>query len=251
MYHLPPKSSGISAGVVPPGAGDGTPEQVARALAAAKQKLAEQGKDFQETGSSARRYARVSRRIKAVKKIPVSLRLPPLPKLKMTTSEWTGTDTLKSWAGCGEDGTSKGKVEIEIHRAPGDNDDVNPVPPPKEMVAAYAHLKSHEEEVTRIVLDAFRTYVNETLIKEYELDLEPAADNAAVKRMVEIQSVHPQVVAKDGMAYLGLFFQCTWDEEHAAGVLLHGPRVVVVGDHEAAHDEFAALKDGGERIAGW
>jgi hypothetical protein len=53
------------------------------------------------------------------------------------------------------------------------------------------------------------------------------------------------------MSYLGLFFQCTWDEEHAAGVLLHGSRVIEVGDNEAAGNEFKALDDGGKELPRW
>ena len=53
------------------------------------------------------------------------------------------------------------------------------------------------------------------------------------------------------MAYLGLAFHCTWDEEHGAGVLLHGSRVVNVGETDTAGDTFAALSDGGKEIAAW
>jgi hypothetical protein len=202
------------------------------------------------SGSTARVMAKAKRRAAALDKKPVVVHLPPLPKLTLTLNEWVGGDVLKTWAGFGEGRGSKGKVTVNIPRAPYDEDDANPVPPAPEMVAAYAHLKAHEPEVTAAVLDAFRSYLNE-LITKWKWDLKPVADVRALKKMMEVGSVHPLTVAKDGMAYLGLFFQCTWDEEHAAGATLHGSRVVKVGDHEAAYDVYAALDDGGKEIRGW
>jgi hypothetical protein len=118
------------------------------------------------------------------------------------------------------------------------------------MAAAYAHLKANEAGVTAAVLDAVRSYLNR-LITKWKWERKPVPDNKALKKMMSMDSVHPLSVAKDGMSYLGMFFHCTWDPEHAAGVLIHGSRVVKVGDNEVAGDEFAAIEDGGREIRGW
>jgi hypothetical protein len=190
------------------------------------------------------------RRMEALEDKPVVVDLPPLPLLRLTLNGWVGTDMLKSWAGFGEKRSSRGKVDIGIRRAHEDRDDA-PVPPAKEMVAAYAHLKEHEVEVRDAVLTAVQSYINDTLIGEYDWSIEPVRDVKALKRMMKLDSVHPLTIAKKGMSYLGLFFHCTWDPEHGGGVLLHGSRVITVGDNEAAGDDVAAFRDGGKRLRRW
>jgi hypothetical protein len=196
-------------------------------------------------------YARVKRRGDALKKNPVTLKLPPFPPLTLKIGEWVGADVLKSWSGFGEKRGSKGKVGISISRPWTDKDDRNPVPPAKEMVAAYAHLKLHEGEIRDAVCAAFQRHINDTLIGEYGWDDEPIDDAKDLKKMLEIGSVHLLSIARDGLAYLGFFFQCTWDPEHAAGALIHGSRVITVRDNEACGDEFAALADGGKHLRAW
>lgn len=215
--------------------------------------LAEQRKPKQlaATGAATKFMARIKRRREALEKNPIVVSLPPLPKLTLTLNEWIGTDILKTWAGFGKRRGSKGKVTISIPRAPKDEDDAKPVPPAPEMVAAYAHLKAHEAQMRSAVLKAVQSHINDTLNGKYGWDLQPVDDEKVLKTMMEIGSVHPLTVAKKGMSYLGLFFQCTWDEEHAAGVLLHGSRVIKVGDNEAASDIWAALDDGGKVLRGW
>ena len=195
--------------------------------------------------------APITRRQEALKTNPVVVNLPPLPPLTLRLGEWVGRDVLKSWAGFRAKRGSKGVVAINISRPVKDNDDANPVPPAKEMVAAYAHLKEHEVEVRDAIVAAFRAYLSDALIRAYGPENEHLEEVKDLKRMMTIRSVHPMPVAKKSMSYVGLFFHCTWDEEHAAGALLHGSRVVKVGDNEAAGDEFAATEDGGKRLRPW
>ncbi len=208
-------------------------------------------KQLKATGAAAKSMARIKRRREVLEKNPVVVSLPPFPKLTLTLNDWVGTDVLKTWAGFGKRRGSKGRVTINISRAPKDDDDAKPVPPAPEMVAAYAHLKQNEPQIRSAVLNAVQSHINDTLNGTYGWHLEPVDDVKALKTMIEIGFVHPLMVAKKGMAYLGLFFQCTWDEEHAAGVLLHGSRVITVGDNEAASDVWAALDDGGTEIREW
>jgi Domain of unknown function (DUF6985) len=192
--------------------------------------------------------APIYRRQEALKNKPVVVKLPPMPPMTLTLNEWVGQDVLKSWAGFGEKRGSKGKIGIQIPRPWKDDDDTNPVPPVKEMLAAYAHLREHEVEVRDAVLAAFQSYLNNALSAKDERRI---TDAKMLKRMLRIISVHPSTVARSGMSYLGLFLRCTWDPEHAAGVMLHGSRVIKVGDNEAAGDDAAAIEDGGKRLRAW
>ena len=228
------------------------PKDIDRKVAQALDELAAAKFQDQLSNSFTVSYRRNRQRQAALENDPVVVHLPPLPPLTLALGDWVGEDVLKSWAGFGEKRRSHGRVVINIPRARGkaDTDDA-PVPPAKEMVAAYAHLKAHEVEVRDAVLAAFRSHINDTLIGEYGWRTDPIKDVKALRRMLEISSVHPMAVAKKGMSYLGLFFHCTWDPEHNAGVLLHGSRVITVGDNEACGDEFAAMDDGGKRLRLW
>jgi hypothetical protein len=54
-------------------------------------------------------------------------------------------------------------------------------------------------------------------------------------------SVHP--LLKEGLPYIGYEFGCTWDDEHGLGVLMHGRRVVEVGDAGTAITLWIAERD--------
>jgi len=48
---------------------------------------------------------------------------------------------------------------------------------------------------------------------------------------------------KDGMAYLGLELGCTWDGEHALGLMLHGNRILKIGGADISFDFWIARGD--------
>jgi hypothetical protein len=202
-----------------------------------------------------------------LRKAKVVAKIPPFPPLKLDLNQWTGVDTLKSWAGFQErhgaytsrssSRPSKGTVRIEMDRLDDDrDDDANPAPPAPEQVAAYRHLKENEKLITsRIlaaVLKAFNAMKRRGFFDDvaddpdwYVPDLREPAD---LKRNIGLGTLHMLDYAKAGHAYLGLEFGCTWDEEHGLGVLLHKSRVVKVGDSEVSFNHHAAKRDGGKRI---
>jgi hypothetical protein len=239
-----PEPSGPLASGFPPGFHDVLRQFINRA---AQVRRTGPGQTLSGSGAAAKHNVRTKRRQAALERNPVVLHLPPLPKLTLKLMHWAGEDFLKTWSGFGPKRGSKGKVALSIPRPPED-DDVAPAPPAPEMVAAYAHLKEHEPEVTAAVLEAFRSYIDDALIRKYKWDLDPVGDAKALKKRMELGSLTLLPVAKDGLAYVGMFFHCTWDPEHNAGALLHGSRVVKVGDNEAAVDTFSAEEDGGEEI---
>jgi hypothetical protein len=57
--------------------------------------------------------------------------------------------------------------------------------------------------------------------------------------------VHVLQLLKDGVPYVGFEFGCRWDEEHGLGVLLHGTRVVEIGDAQTSFTLWIASEDGG------
>lgn len=208
-------------------------------------------------GQQARISARVKRRSAHLKAHPFTLKCPPFPTLKLGMHEWTGTDTLKAFAGSQERHggytslssrkPSKGTFLLDIPRADGDEDDANPQPPSPEQTAAYAHLMDHQDEVVDAVLTALLkdyTKLRKTWLRNQpDLDLPAITTPAEMKKNVGLGNLHMHPVARDGHAYIGLEPGCTWDEEHGAGVLLHKSRVVAVGQADTSFDTHAAQKD--------
>jgi len=239
-----PEPSGPLASGFPPGFHDVLRQFITRA---AEVRRTGPGQTLTESGAAAKHNVRTKRRQAALERDPVVLHRPPLPKVTLKLMHWAGEDVLKTWSGFGPKRGSKGKFALSIPRPP-DDDDSDPTKPAAEMVAAYAHLKEHEKAVTAAVLDAFRSHIDDALIRKYKWDLEPVGDAKGLKKRMELSSLTLLPVAKDGLAYIGMFFHCTWDPEHNAGALLHGSRVVNVGDNKTAVDTFAAEEDGGEEI---
>lgn len=63
------------------------------------------------------------------------------------------------------------------------------------------------------------------------------------KPLISLQSVSVHQTSRDGIPYAGFAFDCTWDQEHGLGFLMHGPRVVDLGDTSVAFLLWMAEKD--------
>ncbi len=50
-------------------------------------------------------------------------------------------------------------------------------------------------------------------------------------------------IEKDGLSYMGVAFDCTWDEEHALGVMMHKTRVVDMGGEDTSFLSWIAKRD--------
>ena len=65
--------------------------------------------------------------------------------------------------------------------------------------------------------------------------------------ILTLLSVYVHPLFAGGVPYLGFEFDCTWDEEHGLGVLMHGTRVVEVGGADTAILRWIAEKDAAAR----
>lgn len=64
---------------------------------------------------------------------------------------------------------------------------------------------------------------------DFDDDFPAIATEDDLKRNVGLYAVNIHQVNSDGVPYLGYEFGCEWDDEHGAGVLMHGTKVVSVG----------------------
>lgn len=63
------------------------------------------------------------------------------------------------------------------------------------------------------------------------------------KNLIRLTTVHILDVEKEGMAYTGYQFHCTWDEEHGLGFMLHKDRIIEMGGADSSFLEWIAEKD--------
>ena len=166
------------------------------------------------------------------------LEVPPFPPLKWSDFRWTGRAVLRSWSGFqsrlgayaspSSPNESDGTVRVSV-RPPGG---VAERPPSAEQANAFRYLLEHEDAIRdAIVAAALEDYpaIRDRLFKDGILDeseipnLERPED---LKSHLGLSTVHVLQVAKNGAAYIGFEFGCTWDEEHGLGVMTHRDRIV-------------------------
>jgi hypothetical protein len=218
------------------------------------------GKKPMTPGEQARLMARTTRRSAWLKSNPFTLELPPFPPLKREMHEWTGRDVLPAWAGTQErhgaytsrssGKASKGSVVLNIPRL--DENDEHPLPPAPEQIAAYAYFKENQAEVTQAIMAVLLKDYTKTrrqwLKHDPELELPEIKAAEEMRKHVGLGTLHMFDVAQKGLAYFGLELGCTWDEEHGAGVVVHGDRVIAVGQADTSFTPDYAIEDGGVKI---
>lgn len=104
-----------------------------------------------------------------------------------------------------------------------------------EHVAAFHYIVENQNTIRDTVLEVlFRNYKD---LQEYygyegeELErfMPDINEINELKNLIGLLNVHIMNVYKDGMAYFGLEFDCTWDEEHGFGVMIYKNNVVELG----------------------
>jgi hypothetical protein len=132
------------------------------------------------------------------------------------------------------DEAKQGEVELSVDTPEGDE-------PSSSQERAFLQFLENQQSICAAVIDA--------IFDEYQSDLEfwRTGDNLidelmvpslqspdGLKRLLRLLRVKVLAVARDGCAFIGFSFDCTWDEEHGVGVLVHGTRVVKIGDYSVA-----------------
>ena len=63
------------------------------------------------------------------------------------------------------------------------------------------------------------------------------------ENLIGLSAVHVLNVIKDGVAYVGYEFGCSWDEEHGLGIMTHNDRVIEIGAADTSFESWIAEKD--------
>jgi len=168
---------------------------------------------------------------------------PPFGTLKWSDYEWwEGEIRLPAWAGFQSRGGPYGARDSD---SPSDGSaavHVNPAPAPALLEPTEAQCRAlafqieQGEVVVEAVLSALLTYYRD-LKKTWEADDEhmpPVSSAADFRKHIGLNQVHVLSDVQDGLAYIGLEFGCTWDDEHGLGIVVHGARVVEIDDAQIA-----------------
>jgi hypothetical protein len=185
-----------------------------------------------------------------------SEQFPPFPPLQWEVHGWTGRVVLPSWKGFqsregaygaqSSDKPSAGAARLHVARPAGEA-----TPPTSEQIAAYRYLLDHDTAIREAVLTALlEAYPG--MQDEYGFDeddeLMPAVEQPGqFRELVGLSEVHILPVARDGVAYIGFEFGCTWDDEHGLGFMTHKDRVLEVGGADTSFDEWIATQDAAPR----
>lgn len=182
------------------------------------------------------------------------LNVPPFPPLRWDDFFWTGEVMLRSWSGFQPRSDVYGSIDS---RAKSDGrarlaivaDDDMRMPPRPEQARAFQFLLDNEQAVSSAVLAAvFSEYPSPRDFYGYDeeeaAELMPEIEQAEqLGSLIGLSGIHVLAVAKDGFAYVGFEFGCTWDDEHGLGVITHRDRVVAVGGADASFLAWIARWD--------
>jgi hypothetical protein len=109
-------------------------------------------------------------------------------------------------------------------------------PPAAQQVSAFQYLVEHGDAIRDALVTAiFEEYpvIRERLLAQdfvEESEMPALQGPEELKAHIGLSTVHVLRVVKNGAAYVGFEFGCTWDEEHGLGVMMHQDRILEFPD---------------------
>jgi hypothetical protein len=158
---------------------------------------------------------------------------------------WKGIQSRRDLFGAREQGLpSDGTVEIVFIREGGGSEPLTPA-----EIASVGWVIENESSISQALFESLaKDYPDQQEFYEYsdeeraELmpDIESAGDLRALTRL---HQVYVHSVQNGGIPYVGFLLGCTWEQEHASGILMHGTRTVEIGWAETAFTAWTAKRD--------
>jgi hypothetical protein len=166
-----------------------------------------------------------------------------IPNVFLGDFGYEGTIELRAWYEFL--GNSKGVYDLDIG---GDMVQENPSIT-QEHVAAYDYAVENQNIIRDSIISILMQKYPE-LQKEYDYEEDeseyymPNIKSAEdFKKLIGLSTVHIMNVFKDGIAYMGYEFTCTWDEEHGLGVMMYKSNVVAFGGADTSCLTWIAEED--------
>jgi hypothetical protein len=153
-----------------------------------------------------------------------------------------GPLTLPTWVGLAHRSTDAAP-EVELAVEPSGN-----VRAPNAAQEAAIRFVTEDRELRDVVLAALLAHYQ--AIRPKWLPhlsspdvMPPWTSPSELLGHVNVNEVVVHAIERDGLAYVGMLFGCSWDREHGLGVMLHGARVVKTGGADTGLLGWIAKQD--------
>lgn len=161
---------------------------------------------------------------------------------------WAGIIPLSAWnefqiRPTTSDESAEEVISLYVNR------ETDQTAPSLQQTEAYHFLMSHQEQIRDSILERLLTdYDQMSETYEYEPEeaakwMPPVESRSDFEPLISLLAVVIHQVHKDGMAYIGFEFECTWDDEHGVGVMMHRQRIVKIGGADSAVLSWIATQD--------
>lgn len=185
------------------------------------------------------------------------IEVPPFPPLRWAEYGWEGVAVIPAWAGFQSRGgaygsrdsakPSDGRVRLNI-ASPHVN---NREQPSVVQRKTYEVFLSQQQRIREAMLaellgryEAWRSTSADMMDKEeFEELMPPVSETEGFRNLIGLSNIHLLTEEMNGQAYIGFEFGCTWDDEHGLGFMMHGDRVVKLGDADSSFLEWIAERD--------
>ena len=113
----------------------------------------------------------------------------------------------------------------------------------------YRFLLDHQAEILKTsideIYDHYPIWQEEYSYEEEEKSLlmPDITDMEDLKSLLKPRRIYILDTKLDNLPYLGIEFQCSWNEEHGVGVMLYKDRVIKVGGADTAFLNWIAEED--------
>ena len=118
--------------------------------------------------------------------------------------------------------------------------------PTEEQKNAIIYLFENEFPLGQIVIDYIFNEYN--TLREYykepdDSDFMPKFNNSnELTEQIELTQIYILSNSNAGIAFIGFYFACGWDDEHGIGLLTHRNKVLQFGQIEEASDEYFKIR---------
>lgn len=177
-----------------------------------------------------------------------------MPDFKLGEFCWQAECQLDCWAGFGRrleaidglPGTSTSTGRFQLVFAP-EGRDKSPLS--SHDIELIDRFLATAGDIAPLVLNAvYQHYIEifddyaEFAVEE-QLVMPVAKEPADLRELISLTEVSVHPVEHERRQYVGYEFNCTWESEHGLGVLMHGDRVVRVGEADNAFTLWMVQED--------
>lgn len=166
-----------------------------------------------------------------------------IPNISLNEYGYEGTIELQAWDEFLSD--LNGVYDLDISCNMNEGDQIIT----QEQIAAYNYVIENQNNIRdSIITELMKVYPE--MQSEYDYDEEEAeelmpdiSDREDLKKLIGLYRIHILNVSKNGIAYTGYEFDCTWEEEHGLGVMMYQDKIVEIGGVDASFLEWIAEAD--------